>query len=430
MEQADYDKAITDLIAAVEENAKPILNAYKRSVLHDTNIKNLSKFDLEALENCAQALKIPIFSEEDVLIKLYPTNARISERIILKLESHLPSKCNECDSAYTIPFNSNEEEWLQCFLCSQKAHNCEKLRQKVLLYRSLSSTLNGAVWLCHGCHEKNDCFKKQITGLNDKKSPYRPLAPPQDGENQLQQRPNAINKDKRHGFHNHDPNNYHNKTVICKEYRLGKCAKGVNCNFYHPDKCLNYCRFGREGCNEGYKCNRLHPVLCKSSLYHKECYLDNCTLAHLKGTKRKKFTSQLNPRVQYKDPQLWYQGNETPKPNAPYRGSHQSRYDGRDQVVPPRGNAAYHYNIEDFPALPHQNNYHSNNYHPSVQLDNRKRPGVTESNKSNDTNFLELKNMLVNMQSQINIINSRLPHPTQFQKPRQENRNPSCQLHQ
>ena len=83
------------------------------------------------------------------------------------------------------------------------------------------------------------------------------------------------------------------KRTICKNYRLGKCNAGDNCEFSHPDKCLNYCRYGREGCRGGFQsCNLLHPVLCRDSLNYRKCFNESCTLAHLKGTNR-------NPQSMY-----------------------------------------------------------------------------------------------------------------------------------
>ena len=77
------------------------------------------------------------------------------------------------------------------------------------------------------------------------------------------------------------------KGTICKDYRLGNCSAGVNCKFSHPAKCLNYCRFGREGCSGGFQsCQLLHPVLCRDSLNYRKCFNESCTLAHLKGTNR------------------------------------------------------------------------------------------------------------------------------------------------
>ena len=74
---------------------------------------------------------------------------------------------------------------------------------------------------------------------------------------------------------------------ICKNYKYGSYNDGNSCKYSHPPKCLNYCRYGKEGCNEGYKkCNKLHPVLCRNSLNHGHCFDEKCTLAHLKGTKR------------------------------------------------------------------------------------------------------------------------------------------------
>ena len=76
---------------------------------------------------------------------------------------------------------------------------------------------------------------------------------------------------------------------ICSDYRYGKCQKGDKCNYAHPAKCLDYCRYGRDGCSGGYrKCKLLHPVLCRSSLRYNQCFDESCTLAHLRGTNRKR----------------------------------------------------------------------------------------------------------------------------------------------
>ena len=85
---------------------------------------------------------------------------------------------------------------------------------------------------------------------------------------------------------------------ICGYYRKGKCRHGADgkkqidgkeCTHLHPRKCLKYCRYGSDryqGCTGS--CGLFHPILCKNSTRLKECFLPDCTLAHLSGTQRKR----------------------------------------------------------------------------------------------------------------------------------------------
>ena len=40
---------------------------------------------------------------------------------------------------------------------------------------------------------------------------------------------------------------------IYKNNRYGTCNDGNNCKYSHPPKCLNYCRYRKEGCDKGIK---------------------------------------------------------------------------------------------------------------------------------------------------------------------------------
>ena len=125
------------------------------------------------------------------------------------------------------------------------------------------------------------------------------------------------------------------KGLICKNYRLGACNEGENCKYNHPAKCLNYCRFGRDGCSGGFQsCQLLHPVLCRDSLNYRKCYNESCTLAHLKGTDR-------NPHNEY--PRNLNEHSQTHKPpNMNFKGKrhHYSTYNrdnlGFRSYQPPR----------------------------------------------------------------------------------------------
>ena len=51
-----------------------------------------------------------LYSAEDVdsTTKLYPSNPKIAERIVMKLESHLPNICDESEAIYTTPAKGME----------------------------------------------------------------------------------------------------------------------------------------------------------------------------------------------------------------------------------------------------------------------------------------------------------------------------------
>ena len=96
-------------------------------------------------------------------------------------------------------------------------------------------------------------------------------------------------------------NQYNNDTtIICHQYRLGKCNKEEQCVYKHPSKCINYCRYGHEGCGGGFRqCQLLHPVMCCNSLNNRECFDLDCTLTHLKGTVRRRPMDKFTFRPQY-----------------------------------------------------------------------------------------------------------------------------------
>ena len=178
--------------------------------------------------------------------------------------------------------------------------------------------------------------------------------------------------------------NQNKKSIICKDYRLGACKEGNNCNYSHPAKCLNYCRFGRDGCSGGFQsCKLLHPVLCRESLNFKRCYDESCTLAHLKGTDRKGKSNYQNNRA-YMDSYKSNYGTSNRKRsnysafdrnNLGFRGYqplHQRNsapypYTSRNKVVNAPENH-FNYNERDFPdTLTSQGNLQNENNLASQQ---------------------------------------------------------------
>ena len=45
-------------------------------------------------------------------------------------------------------------------------------------------------------------------------------------------------------------------------------------------------RDSNRGCSLGVRCKLYHPKHCKSSVQHKQCFKEKCTLVHIVGTKR------------------------------------------------------------------------------------------------------------------------------------------------
>lgn len=84
-----------------------------------------------------------------------------------------------------------------------------------------------------------------------------------------------------------------NKELICTFYKKGKCKHGIKgngCKYKHPKACPKLMKHGNKnpkGCNAGTKCPDFHPRMCSSSIRTNQCFNDNCTFVHVKGTKRK-----------------------------------------------------------------------------------------------------------------------------------------------
>ena len=126
--------------------------------------------------------------------------------------------------------------------------------------------------------------------------------------------------------HNKVREDHPRSTPICRYYRIGKCNKGENCEFRHPEKCIKYCRNGRDGCGGGFReCQLLHPVLCRNSLRSRECFDMNCTLAHLKGTIRKPVKNDFRKGYDRTDQRSSYRYSRNLHETKPQWNAFQSR---------------------------------------------------------------------------------------------------------
>ena len=84
-------------------------------------------------------------------------------------------------------------------------------------------------------------------------------------------------------------------TPVCTFYKQGRCKHGISgkkdgvCNYAHPKKCKKFVTNGnrrQRGCTNGSACQFLHPKVCIGSLRNRLCTKEDCTLLHIKGTKK------------------------------------------------------------------------------------------------------------------------------------------------
>ena len=90
----------------------------------------------------------------------------------------------------------------------------------------------------------------------------------------------------------HAINSSKKSASVCRYFRRGTCRHGLRgneCKFTHPQMCRKYLQHGTHqptGCNLGKRCKFFHPLMCMDSLRKSECYNDDCTYHHVKGTRR------------------------------------------------------------------------------------------------------------------------------------------------
>ena len=95
------------------------------------------------------------------------------------------------------------------------------------------------------------------------------------------------------------------QTILRQSQSLQRSAKtkkngmkGNGCSFHHPKRCAKLMSYGtktNKGCNLGNKCPDFHPKMCPMSISKSEFFDMDCTLCHVKGTRRKKAKDERKP---------------------------------------------------------------------------------------------------------------------------------------
>lgn len=289
--------AIGNLLLRADTLSKQVLTAYEPSASRSNRSKALSKFNLNILEPCATFLNIKLADEGSN--KLY-TKETLVQRLLLVIESLLPTSCTECAELYTVEFEPEEAPLFHCYICLQGSHNCPNIKRRHEFESTAPNpTPSGFVWLCHQCFQQNKPTKARKSksrhvSVSQSQPPSRgpgsqltTETPKSSGDVKINQE-DLEKKLKRVA-----------KDRICEKYKTGKCLHGLRgnkevngetCQDEHPKRCFKYCRSGnkgRFGCKKGEDCSYFHPALCKFSVTKRLCTNENCTFVHVKGTKRK-----------------------------------------------------------------------------------------------------------------------------------------------
>ena len=299
--------AIGNLLLRADPLSKQVLTAYEPSASRSNRMKALLKFNLSILEPCATFLNIELADDSDN--KIY-TKDTLVQRLLLVIESLLPTTCTECAELYAVELEPEEAPLFHCYICLQGSHNCLSIKRRHEFESTAPNpTPSGFVWLCHECCQQHNPTKPRKSKSRHV-SVSQSQAPSRGGTDQV-----STETPKSSGDVKIDQEELKKKLKnlaidrICEKYKTGKCPHGLRgnkevngetCQDEHPKRCFKYCRSGdkgRFGCKKGKNCSYFHPALCKFSVTKRLCTNENCTFVHVKGTKRKA-VEDVKPRPQ------------------------------------------------------------------------------------------------------------------------------------
>ena len=143
--------------ASSDPIATKVITAFNSCSSKTSNIRALSGFKVEMLERCAEFLCIDLEGSDGM--KIFTKDTLIT-RILMTIESFLPSECSECNHQYCNELDPQEAPLFHCFMCYQGSHDCQAIRDKKKLMSDSGIELPaGSVWLCSACHKSSDPYK-------------------------------------------------------------------------------------------------------------------------------------------------------------------------------------------------------------------------------------------------------------------------------
>ena len=123
--------AIGELLREADPISKLVIGSYNHVSHHAVNFKSLASatFKTEELETCANFLGLKTRDESNQLI--FTNKPTLAHRIITKIESFFPSTCQDRGEGYRVKYlelQVQSSPRLQCFLCLQPSHDCNKVK--------------------------------------------------------------------------------------------------------------------------------------------------------------------------------------------------------------------------------------------------------------------------------------------------------------
>ena len=115
--EMDARTVIGNILLVADECSKKVITAFDPTAARAAiNVKALSKFNLDILEQCTEFLNTELAG--NVGNKLF-TKETLVARIILAIKALLPTKCSECRCQYTIEIQSAVTPMFHFHMCNR-----------------------------------------------------------------------------------------------------------------------------------------------------------------------------------------------------------------------------------------------------------------------------------------------------------------------
>ena len=259
------------LLRSIDLESRQVVATYDIRLSLEENGKNLIKFGVPKLEQCASAMSIKIKKEDGK--KLF-NKALLIRKVLLKIKAHLPHQCVECKEEYTVGLC--ESPLFTCYQCMKPSHNCETLAR----FNSALPPIHpkGFIWMCEACLDDPDA---QINSAKVSDNEDKNKSKEQETEVTKECAPSEIDL----------TDTKPQEKKLCKYYIYKNCKygdKGKNCPYNHPKKCFRFMQNGNKssrGCIKGKECKFFHPPICRSSMRIGMCLKKECRYHHIKGTR-------------------------------------------------------------------------------------------------------------------------------------------------
>ena len=313
---AEIEDLIAELcIDAPNDAVKFCLRSYQYGKRTNQIEKDINQSKKAVLLETSKFLRIPNCEGK--------TKNDLSHLILCRIQNLLPDDCGVCKNRYSIKLE--ECPLLECALCGQGVHrecwtkllplgpnvsNCTYDNNIVMSEYVNPFKLPGIHYICAACEEKTIPRvegKQQTSNKTDGPQPPKVNLLEEGSRNNestdetdiLDPEPASnVERNSRIGqpilpIHGDATGGSSEKSAsICRYFRRGTCRhglRGTECKFSHPKMCRKYLQHGTRqptGCNLGKRCKFFHPLMCMDSLRKSECYNDDCTYHHVKGTRR------------------------------------------------------------------------------------------------------------------------------------------------